>query len=49
MQNDDMIDLHFMEGGAYMESNSMDLALEQFFNNVLECIVLDEEMFCSKE
>ncbi len=24
---------------------SMDLALEKFFNNVLECIVVDEKVF----
>ena len=30
------------EERAKIELNSMDTALEQFFNNVLECIVIDE-------
>ena len=30
------------EERAKIELNSMDSALEQFFNNVLECIVIDE-------
>ena len=30
------------EERAKIKLNSMDTALEQFFNNVLECIVIDE-------
>ena len=47
--NTDMLDLQVMEGRTDMESNLMDSTLEQFFNNVLECIVLDESVFCIKE
>ena len=47
--NTDMLDLQVMEGRTDMESNLMDSALEQFFNNVLECIVLDESVFCITE
>ncbi len=40
---DGMTDLQLTEERADMDSNAMDLALEQFFNNVLECINLEED------
>lgn len=47
MKNIDSIsDLQLTEEQAYMESNSIDMALEQFFNNVLECINFEEEKIC---
>jgi len=49
MKNDNTKDLHTMEGGAYMDSNSINTALEEFFNNVLDCIVINEEVSCAKE
>ncbi len=49
MKNNSGIDLQLMEGRTEMESNSIDMALEQFFENVLECVVIDEEFFCMKE
>ena len=47
--NNYMISSLNMEEFADMESVSMDLALEQFFNNVLEYIILDEKVFCIEE
>lgn len=47
--NNYMISSLNMEEFADMESVSMDLALEQFFNNVLECIIIDEDVFCLEE
>ncbi len=31
---------------AEIESNVVDLALEKFFDNVLECVLIKEEDFC---
>lgn len=47
--SNNMIDLQSMEGRTDMESNLMDTALEQFFNNVLECVIIDESVFCVQE
>lgn len=43
---DSMTGLQLTEERADMDSNAMDLALEQFFNNVLECIKIDDEKDC---
>ena len=45
INNDDLIDIELKEELADMESNSVDVALEMFFNSVLDCIVINEEMF----
>lgn len=47
--NNYMISSLNIEEFADMESVSMDLALEKFFNNVLECITVDDEFFCLEE
>lgn len=49
ISNNYMISSLNMEEFADMESISMDLALEKFFNNVLECINVDEDVFCLEE
>lgn len=49
ISNNYMISSLNMEEFADMESISMDLALEKFFNNVLECITVDEDVFCLEE
>ena len=49
ISNNYMISSLNMEEFADMESISMDLALEKFFNNVLECIIVDEDVFCLEE
>lgn len=49
ISNNYMISSLNIEEFADMESVSMDFALEKFFNNVLECITVDDEFFCLEE
>ncbi len=49
MKNDGITHFNLKEELADMESISVDVALEKFFNSVLDCIVIEEESFCEKK